>query len=130
MHAAAEQGFPPAQYNLGKFYGDLQDYDTSVWWFTKSADQGHSEAQRALAWRYHNGEGVEKDDVKALAWAKISASNDPETRSLIKTLEGTLGEQDQLRASVYAGLMKEGIRAGYSYADIMPEMSERFLRED
>jgi TPR repeat protein len=101
IHAAAEQGFPPAQYNLGKFYRDVQDYDTSVWWLTKSADQGYSKAQRALAWRYHNGEGVEKDDVKALAWAKISKQDDPETLSLIQTLEESLGEEGQLRASQY-----------------------------
>jgi uncharacterized protein len=130
IHAAAEQGFPPAQYNLGKFYRDVEDYDTSVWWFTKSADQGYSKSQRALAWRYHKGEGVEKDDVKALAWAKISQQDDPETLSLIETLEHSLGEEGELRSSVYMSFINEGIKAGYSYADLMPSFSDLFLPGD
>lgn len=130
IHAAAEQGFPPAQYNLGKFYRDIKDYYTSVWWFTKSADQGYSKAQRALAWRYHNGEGVKKNDVKALAWARLSKQADPATLSLIKTLENSLGEESILRASVYVDFINEGLQAGYSYADLMPGFSELFLTSD
>ncbi len=46
---SAEQGYYPAQYNLGNSYlngkGVDQDYSVAVQWFTKSAEQGFLKAQ-------------------------------------------------------------------------------------
>ena len=49
---AAEQGFAPAQYNLGAIYfeglGVPQDHKEAEKWFRRSAEQGIARAQEAL----------------------------------------------------------------------------------
>ena len=49
---AAEQGFAPAQYNLGAMYfeglGVPQDHKEAEKWFRRSAEQGIARAQEAL----------------------------------------------------------------------------------
>ena len=48
--------------------GDVitQDYNEAVKWYLKAAEQGHVEAQNYLAKMYDKGQGVEKDNAKAL----------------------------------------------------------------
>ena len=56
---AAEQGYAPAQSNLGTLYRDgrgVAQHDTdAVIWFRKAADQGDAVAEFQLGNQYANG---------------------------------------------------------------------------
>lgn len=74
---AAEQGYAPAQFNLGVCYangaGVEKDMVEAVKWFRKAAEKGMPEAQWAMAGCYAGGEGVEKDMGEAVRWARKAA---------------------------------------------------------
>ena len=75
----AEQGFAPAQSNLGLLYdngrGVSQDDKIAVKWYTLAAEQGINNAQGNLGVLYANGEGVPKSNVYAHMWGNIASSN-------------------------------------------------------
>ncbi len=76
--AAAEQGYPVAQFNLGQRYakgqGVRQDNVEAVKWFRKAAKQGDAPAQFTLGFAYMAGEGVPKDYVQAYMWLKLAVA--------------------------------------------------------
>lgn len=45
----------------------------AAFWFRKAADQGYANAQDALGWLYHSGEGVPQDDAEAVIWWRRAA---------------------------------------------------------
>ena len=63
---------PFAQFRLGVCYkngeGVAQDDAKAAEWYTKAAEQGHTEAQYELAVCYEYGLGVTEDRAKAVAW--------------------------------------------------------------
>ena len=74
---SADQGYAPAQCNLGYMYdigqGVSQDYAKAAEWYTKSADQGYAPAQCNLGYMYDIGQGVSQDYAKAAEWYTKSA---------------------------------------------------------
>ncbi|MCC4237582.1 sel1 repeat family protein [Vibrio anguillarum] len=54
-------------------YGVSQDYEKSIYWYTKSAGQDHGASARNLAWIYEEGKGVHIDKKKAFQWMKKSS---------------------------------------------------------
>ena len=66
-----------AQYNLGVCYfsgdGVAKDYEESVKWYRKAADQDYAQAQYNLGGSYRVGTGVPKDLVEAAKWYRKSA---------------------------------------------------------
>jgi uncharacterized protein len=77
VHEAAEQGFAPAQFNLGMMYdleeGVEQNYTESARWYRKAAEQGLAPAQFNLGIKYENGEGVAQDSTEAATWYRKAA---------------------------------------------------------
>ncbi len=73
---AAEQGYAPAQFDLGGFYynglGVPQNYAEALKWYRLAAEQGHAGAQFDLASIYANGLGVPQDDTEALRWFRLA----------------------------------------------------------
>ena len=69
---AAEQGYVPAQYNLGLMYdtgeGGIKNSTIAAEWYQKAAEQGYAEAQRILGDKYQYGIGVTKNYEKAIEW--------------------------------------------------------------
>lgn len=68
---SAEQGYAPAQYNLGMIYDDgllgvRKSVTTAVKWFEKAAMQGDLEAQYMTA-----KVNMILDDAKVWAWMRI-----------------------------------------------------------
>ncbi len=64
---SAEENDPEAQYDLGwRYYYISEDYEKALESFTKSAEQGHAEAQNYLGVMYENGEGVLPDYKQAI----------------------------------------------------------------
>ena len=74
---AAEQGYAPAQNELGDLYYDGQGVDKSyaeaVKCFRLAANQGHAGGQSNLGRMYYNGEGVAKSDAEAVKWIRKAA---------------------------------------------------------
>lgn len=74
---AAEQGYAPAQDDLGDcyYFGDGVDVDyvEAAKWYRRAAEQGDQFAQNSLGDCYYYGYGVDVDNVKAVKWYKKSA---------------------------------------------------------
>jgi predicted Ser/Thr protein kinase len=75
---SAEQGYAPAQSQLGKIYfngfgGVQKDPREAANWYLKAATQGDASAQMSLGFMYANGIGVLKDDAAAVGWYRKSA---------------------------------------------------------
>ena len=72
-----QPGLPTAHFNLGSSYysgkGTPQNYKEALKWFKASAEQGNSNAQRALAVMYYRGEGIPQDYREAAKWFVVSA---------------------------------------------------------
>lgn len=70
---AAELNYTPAQVVLGELADSAQIYEEAVGWFLMAATQGDATGQFDLARMYLLGNGIEKNDSKALYWARRSA---------------------------------------------------------
>jgi TPR repeat protein len=63
-----------AMYYLGCIYEfEKKEYVKAAQFYEKAASKGHTEAQRALAYFYLSGSGVQRDAKKALVWFTIAA---------------------------------------------------------
>ncbi len=75
---AAEQGFVPAQTDLGQLYdkgqGVPQDHETAVQWYRAAATQGSPHGQFLLGRAYDLGTGVEPDPATAVEWLRKAAT--------------------------------------------------------
>jgi len=73
---AAEQGYAPAQFNLGVMFGAgrgvPKDDVEAAKWYRKAAEQGDAGSQFNLGARYSNGRGVAHDNVQAYKWWTLS----------------------------------------------------------
>ena len=100
---AAEYGFAPAQYNLGKAYRDGTgvevDQEKAAHWFERAAKQGLAKAQRHMGTRYAEGEGVTEDEVQSIVWLSLASDQGLVTaqRSLNQVL-GTASQNHQEEA--------------------------------
>jgi TPR repeat protein len=74
---AANQGYVPAEYELGRIYlygrGIEVDYAQALLWERKAAEQGDPRAQRDLAFMYERGFGVAADPAQAAEWNRKAA---------------------------------------------------------
>lgn len=85
LKLAAEQGYAPAEYELGRMYlygrGIPADYQQALLWETKAALQGERSAQRDLAFMYERGFGVPQDPGEAAVWnRKAAEQGDPQAQ--------------------------------------------------
>jgi TPR repeat protein len=94
---AANQGYAPAEYELGRIYlygrGVPSDYSKALVWERKAADQGDPRAQRDLAFMYERGFGVKAEPQEAAAWnRKAAAQGQPDAQlQLAQALEHGIG---------------------------------------
>ena len=95
----AEKGDAEAQFVLASMIYEgkavEQDYDKSIQWFLKSAEQGHAMAQASLGMAYARGVGIPEDQVTALKWMNIADANGLESISLYRTTLMSLMTADQ-----------------------------------
>ena len=72
FRAAAEQGNPTAQFNLGFMYfeglGVEKNYQEAINWYRKAAEAGNADAQLNLGIIYDKGQGAERNDQEAAGW--------------------------------------------------------------
>ncbi len=80
LKLAADQGYAPAEYELGRIYlygrGIPADYQQALLWEKKAALQGNRNAQRDLAFMYERGLGVQPDPREAALWNRKAAEQD------------------------------------------------------
>ena len=79
---ASKQGDASSQHTLGVLYkrgfsGQKANIKEAVKWLTKSANQGDDLALKELFEMYYDGDGVPKDNKKAIKWLKERANNSP-----------------------------------------------------
>lgn len=76
---AADLGYSPAQYDLGRMrelgLGGDKDLTAATKLYEKAAGRGYAPAQMALAQMYWAGNGVPKDMESAFSWYGKAASN-------------------------------------------------------
>lgn len=71
---AAEFGYPPAQYSVGRLYeyqdvpGFMPNYEKAMFWYEKAASNEYIPAYEAISSMYHHGIGIEKSEEKAIEW--------------------------------------------------------------
>ncbi|HTI88891.1 MAG TPA: hypothetical protein VL966_19990 [Alphaproteobacteria bacterium] len=74
---AADQGYAPAENNLGYMYaegrGVTRDDETAVKWYRRAANRGYPPAQTSLAMMLQEGRGAPQNDVQALALYSAAA---------------------------------------------------------
>ena len=98
----ADQGYAPAQYNLGAMYGKgqgvAQDYDAAVKLYRMVADKGYLEGQYNLGVMYYNGSGVPQSYKLAVDWFEKAANGgkDDAMVALAKAFETGEGRQQHL----------------------------------
>jgi hypothetical protein len=77
LRAAAEQGDPAAQTQLGLRYrrgdGLPADAAQAVAWYQRAAEQQFADAQAYLGFMYMTGRGVKRDDDAAARYARLAA---------------------------------------------------------
>ncbi|AXI45099.1 sel1 repeat family protein [Sulfitobacter sp. SK012] len=77
LRPLAEQGYPPAQYNIGVLYYDgngvPQDFAEAEKWLRLAAEQGYVSAQYNLGLMYDKGDGVPQDIAEAVKWLRLAA---------------------------------------------------------
>ncbi len=76
FHMAAEQGYGPAQKQLGFIYDNgirvEEDDAKAFYWYNLAAEQGISEAQFMLGTMYLKGLGTKVDEQKGEKWLEIA----------------------------------------------------------
>ena len=91
-----EANDPAAMCNLGKDKKVEGDYKAAFEYWTKAVALGDTEAHYHLSILYHNGEGVEKDEKRALYHTEQAAiGGHPEARYNIGCVEGNNGRIDR-----------------------------------
>jgi TPR repeat protein len=130
LQPLAEQGFAPAQFNLGVLYaagyGTPADQAKAAAWFEKAAAQKYAEAENALGTFYREGTGVAADPARAAElFRKAADQNLPKAQYnlgvLLERGEGIAQDKAQA-ASLYLAAADQGFaEAQYSiglcYAD-------------
>lgn len=124
---AADNGYAPAQYNLGKYlqerYRKHDELLLAVEYFTKAAESGNVKAQTELGWCYQYGSGgdeygaLQPDYEKSAEWyTKAAESGDAEAQYGIGWCycKGIGVEQDMDKAEEWMTKSKE---QGYAPAE-------------
>jgi hypothetical protein len=102
LRKAAAQNHAEAEYRLAAVYtngayGVPRDMEAGAKWLRRSARHGNADAQYALGSLYVDGQGVQRNAIKALQWIAEAARNGHQ--SAIQTLLRLRGEQQRGRAA-------------------------------
>ena len=95
MTKMAEQRSFDIEFELGEIFGEYKNkarrQELNAKWYMQLAKQGYRRAQHRLGCMYAQGIGVPKNDIKAYAWCKISASQQsPRAMLHLKEIESRL----------------------------------------
>ncbi|HRD49157.1 MAG: sel1 repeat family protein [Candidatus Competibacter sp.] len=103
---AANQGYAPAQVNLGALYaeghGVPQDFQEALAWYHKAAGQGYALAQFNLGVMCIAGQGgISKDHMMAYVWfSRAAMQGDEDARQAQKKIAAKLTADQKARAQL------------------------------
>jgi uncharacterized protein len=97
---AAEAGYALAQHDVARLHFDAGDMDSALEWLLRSAQQGHTEALRALASLY-NSDAIPKDAARTYAYyslflKRLAVPTDAQ-KGFLNTFAETMSEDDRVR---------------------------------
>ncbi len=128
--ALADDGFGPAQYNLGVMLehgrGGGVDYAGAAHWYARAADQDIAQAMINLARLHFEGRGVKRDPAEALHRLEMAAMLDAPAAAYnlgVARLKGLGGKADPAEAARWftraadAGHMLAAYNLGVLYRD-------------
>jgi tetratricopeptide (TPR) repeat protein len=101
---AADQGYAPAQVNLGALYaeghGVPRDFQEALAWYRQAADQGYALAQFNLGVMYSAGQGgISRDAVMAYVWfSRAAIQGDEDARQARQQVAAELTAAQKIRA--------------------------------
>ena len=88
---------PAALCQMGSKCYDKRDYDGAFEYLTKAAELGDIEAHYQLGYMYHQGDGVEKDEEKALYhYEKAVINGHPIARHNLASIEEENGNMERV----------------------------------
>jgi TPR repeat protein len=126
---------PAALRHMGGQYYDKRDYDGAFEYLTKAAELGDIEAHHQLGYMYHQGDGVEKDEEKALYhWEKAAIGGHPIARHVLALTEEKNGNMERavkhyiIAAKVGYELSMKELWKHYSHGNITKEDLDATLR--
>jgi TPR repeat protein len=128
----ANQGIAPAQAGLAltfqsyKFGASRMDHSEFVSWTIKAAEQGYAIAQFNLSYAYSRGEGVERNDEKALNWMIAAAKNGYGRAQSIFQQKEQIQAEIETRLKDVAGLDSEQSSAQAGDAKAQFAMASRY----
>jgi TPR repeat protein len=102
-------------------------------WFTKSAEQGHTQAQFHLGYFHFGGMGVDKNIEKGLEWLTKSASLGDENTQYLLGILYLIGDVDNTGSDNVAAVgqaVTEAVEQGNKYARLALGMLYLMNRED
>jgi len=71
---AAQQGYAPAQYDLGVIHEEAKNSLAALQCYRRAADQGFAPAQNKIGTLYEKGQGVARDDATAVKYYQRAAA--------------------------------------------------------
>ena len=77
---------------------DAPDLELAFRWFERAARQGDATARYMTAYSYARGEGVERDQAQAFAWAELSSeSGQQDSFAVRKNLRSSMSKEERRR---------------------------------
>lgn len=73
IYKAAQNGYAPAQRDMGRAFFNADEYPEALYWFKLAAEQGDAIGQYRLGFMYQTGRGTEKDPQATALWYEKSA---------------------------------------------------------
>lgn len=96
LRRAAEQGYGPAQHELGEAELAAHNDAEALRWLRAAAEQGYGPAQVTLGLLYASGRAVAQDFAEAFAWLSLAAT--PAAATYRAQLAAVLSEAERARA--------------------------------
>ena len=59
-------------------HGVPQNDKQAIYWYTKAAEQGHTDAQKNLGFMYAQGHGVPQNRILSSVWLSLAAAHGDE----------------------------------------------------
>ena len=119
----AEAGSAEAQNNLGHMYeeglGVSQNYQTSMDWYRRAAEQDLPEAQHNVGLLYYNGYGVQANPREGVRWFRQSAEQGLDASEYMMGLAYYEGEGVELDYSEARKWFTKGAKKGYPDSMLM-----------
>jgi len=131
----AEANVPAALREMGSKRHREGDYDSALEYLTKAAELGELNAYHLLGRMYYQGEGVEKDEEKALQHLeKAAIGGHAQARSKVAFIEGKNGNMERsvkhfiIAANLGEEKSMKGLWRHYSDGNITKEELDATLR--